>query len=150
MVNSLLFLRPIVVTCSLGFFVTPLSGQFIDLSAGTAAQSSQLNDFSADLALDGVSNFTHTFASDTNPTWQVLLPSSFCFDTISIEGRATRRQRLRDITIEVISFDGDVNSDFTGGTVVYSSPLLNPDNILDGPTSPVSYTHLTLPTNREV
>ena len=135
MVNSLLFLRPIVATCSLGFFVTPLSGQFIDLSAGTAAQSSQLNDFSADLALDGVSNFTHTFASDTNPTWQVLLPSSFSFDTISIVGRATRRQRLRDITIEVISFNGDVNSDFTGGTVVYSSPLLNPDNILDGPTS---------------
>ena len=31
-----------------------------------------------------------------------------------------------------MQFDGEVTSDFTGGTVVYTSELLNPENVLGG------------------
>lgn len=123
------FLRTLVL------MVAPLSADPLDLSVGIAAQSSTLDAFEASLALDGVTNFTHTFRTDSNPTWQVLLPEFRSFETVTILSRNSRQQRMRDITIEVVSFEGNVSSDFTGGVVVYSSPLLNPNNILNGPTS---------------
>ena len=55
------------LTCSLlSFLVSSLAADPIDLSVGTAAQSSQLDDFEAGLAIDGISNFTHTLDSDPN------------------------------------------------------------------------------------
>ena len=125
----------LITACLFAFLGSPLSAVPIDLSVGTTAQSSQLNNFGPELAIDGVENFTYTFNTDTNPTWQILRPSSFSFQTVTILGRDSNRLRFRDITIEVVAFSGDVNADFTGGTVVYSSPLLNPNNILNGPNS---------------
>lgn len=113
----------------------------IDLSGGTAAQSSQLNDFDAGRALDGDVNFTHTLAGDENPTWQVQLAETHSFDTITIFNRQASDgdlnccpSRLRDITIQVVQFDGDVAADFVGGEVVAESELLNPENEIGGGT----------------
>ncbi|WP_435895117.1 lamin tail domain-containing protein [Oceaniferula spumae] len=110
----------------------------IDLSVGTAAQSTTLDDYDASHAIDGVSNFTHTIATDDDPTWQVLLPSSKTFNEITLVnrgGNGSWTSRLRDITVQVIDFNGNVNNDFDGGTVVYSSPLLNPNNVENSPAS---------------
>ncbi len=119
----------------------PVAGPAIDVSTGTAAQSSQLGDFVAGNALDDVANFTHTLAGDENPTWQVELSDSYAFDSITVFNRGASEgtlsccpSRLRDITIQVVAFDGDVATDFTGGTVVASSDLLNPENELGGGT----------------
>ena len=114
--------------------LVPLSGTPIDLSVGTAAQSSTLNNFVASLAIDGVSNFTHTIRTDDDPTWQVLLPQDHVFGEITLVNRSTGAQRLRDITVQVLDFSGNVNSDFDGGTVVFSSELLNPNNELNSPS----------------
>lgn len=101
----------------------------IDLTVGTPAQSSTLSSFTANLALDTVNNFTHTVSSDADATWQVLLPSSFSFDEVVAAGRQSCCQtRFRDITIEIVNFTGDVNTDFTGGIVTFASALLNPEN----------------------
>jgi hypothetical protein len=115
------------------------TGNSIDLTTGTAAQSSQLGGFVPENALDDVVNFTHTMAGDENPTWQVLLPASYSFDDVTVFNRGSSEgttsccpSRLRDITIQIVQFDGDVTTDFTGGEVIYSSDLLNPENVLGG------------------
>jgi hypothetical protein len=114
----------------------------IDLAGGTAAQSSQLSGFAASNATDAVINFTHTLNSDPNPTWQVLLGESYAFDSVEAWNRASSDgtldccpSRFRDITIQIIDFSGDVNTDFTGGTVAFSSVLLNPENVIGGGTN---------------
>jgi len=110
----------------------------IDLSTGTTAQSTQLDNFVASNAIDGVNNFTHTLSDDPDPTWQVLLPTARTFEEITLVNRGgggSWLQRFRDLTVQVIDFGGNVNNDFDGGTVVYSSPLLNPNNVLNSPTS---------------
>ena len=93
----------------------------IPLGSGTAAQSSQLGGFDAGRALDANVNFTHTTSGDQNPTWQVLLPNARAFGVIEISNRQASDgatnccpSRLRDITIQVVTFDGDPLSDFTG------------------------------------
>lgn len=123
-------------------FTTGASAPAIDLSIGTAAQSSQLGGFVPENALDDVANFTHTEAGDENPTWQVLMEDSYAFDSVTVYNRGASEgtlsccpSRLRDITIQVVAFEGDVTTDFTGGTVVYSSNLLNPENELGGGTN---------------
>ncbi len=115
----------------------------IDLSSGsTAGQSSQLGGFAASNALDTTINFTHTLSNDPNPTWQVLLPDSYSFTSIEAFNRASSDgvldccpSRFRDITIQVLNFSGDATTDFTGGTLIYSSALLNPENVLGGGTN---------------
>ena len=120
----------------------PNFGTLIPLSSGTAAQSSQLGGFAAENALDEVANFTHTLNSDTNPTWQILLPETYSFGLVEIFNRQASGgtlgccpSRFRDITVEIVQFEGDVLTDFTGGTVVYSSGLLNPENVIGGGTN---------------
>lgn len=120
----------------------PIAGNEIPLFTGIPAQSSQLGGFVAENALDDIVNFTHTLNSDTNPTWQVLLPETYSFGIVEIFNRASSDgtldccpSRLRDITIEIVQFDGDVFSDFTGGVVTFSSELLNPENVLGGGTA---------------
>ncbi len=117
----------------------PLAGDEIPLFAGIAAQSSQLGGFAATNALDDVVNFTHTLSSDANPTWQVLLPEAYSFGIVELFNRASSNgtldrcpSRMRDITIEIVQFDGDVSTDFTGGVVTFSSELLNPENVIGG------------------
>lgn len=125
----------VAYVCALSVFSTgQLVADEIDLTVGTAAQSTTLDSFVASLAIDGLSNFTHTLGSDDDPTWQVLLPSERLFGEIILVNRNNGQERLRDITVQVLNFTGNVNSDFDGGTVLYSSPLLNPDNELNSPT----------------
>ena len=115
----------------------------INLSTGsTAAQSTQLGGFGAGNALDALINFTHTQSSDANPTWQVLLPDSYSFTAIEAFNRASSDgaldccpSRFRDITIQVLNFSGDATTDFTGGSISFSSALLNPENAIGGGTN---------------
>lgn len=108
----------------------------IPLNTGTAAQSSTLSSFTANLALDTVNNFTHTTSSDNDATWQVLLPEYYSFnEVVAFNRNSCCQSRLRDITIEIVDFSGDVNTDFTGGTVTFTSELLNPENTLGSPGS---------------
>ncbi|MBT44417.1 MAG: hypothetical protein CL922_03085 [Deltaproteobacteria bacterium] len=111
----------------------------IPLGSGTAAQSSQLGGFDAGRALDEIANFTHTLSSDQASTWQVLLPEIYTFETVEIFNRDSSDgttgccpSRLRDITIQIVRFEGDVTTDFTNGEVIFASPLLNPENVLGG------------------
>lgn len=123
----------------------------IDLSFGVAAQSTQLADFVAENALDDVPNFTHTLAEDQNPVWQVLLPAYYIFEDVTVFNRGASEgtlsccpSRLRDITIQIVDFDGDVTTDFTGGKVNSTSELLNPENEIGGGVDsdgPISLTH---------
>lgn len=95
---------------------------------GLATQSSDYHSFAypADLAIDGfvnVGNFTHTLFLDEMASWQVDLGSNTPISEIVLHNRVGYESRLRDITVEIL----DEN-----GTAVYTSPLLNPENILGG------------------
>ncbi|MEP4077355.1 lamin tail domain-containing protein [Haloferula sp.] len=113
----------------------------IDLSAGSPAQTTLYNgasNYSASRAIDGVANFTHTAADDPDPRWQVLLSDAKTFQEITLlnrPGTGSWRNRLRDITVQIVNFSGDVEADFHGGTITYTSALLNPGNILESPDS---------------
>ncbi|MEN8681031.1 MAG: hypothetical protein ABF391_13380 [Akkermansiaceae bacterium] len=141
---------PLSPLAALALLSLPGFADPIPLSTGIAAQSSQLGGFAASNGLDEAVNFTHTLSNDTNPTWQVLLPETYSFGIIEVFNRASSNgtldccpSRFRDITIEIVQFDGDVATDFTGGTVVYTSDLLNPENVIGGGTNtsgPVSLT----------
>ena len=115
-------------------------GDEIPLTIGIPAQSSQLGGFGPELALDDVANFTHTQAGQGLPaTWQLLLPDTYSFQSVTIWNRDASDEtlgccpsRLRDITIQIVDFDGDVESEFSEGRIVYESELLNPENVIGG------------------
>lgn len=135
--------RTLLVTASLfGALTLAANAAVINLSTAVAAQSSTLSTFGPGNALDNIVNFTHTQGTDPNPTWQLLLGAPEAFADITVFNRqasdgatACCPSRLRDITIQVVSFTGNVFSDFTGGTVIFSSPLLNAENVLGGGTN---------------
>lgn len=77
----------------------------LDLSGGTAAQSTTLSTFVASNALDGVNNFTHTESFDTDPTWQVLLPA------------ASSKHGGSPGQAGAVGFDGDPDADDDGDGV---------------------------------
>ncbi|MGJ8723783.1 MAG: lamin tail domain-containing protein [Roseibacillus sp.] len=134
---TLKFLTEPAVACpllaSLSLLTSSLTAEPIDLTVGTAAHSTGYetgneDQFPASLAIDGVTNnFTHTRATDDDPTWQVLLPESKSFGEIKLLNRnGGAAPRLRDITVYVVEFNGNLGSDFNGGTIVYTSELQNP------------------------
>jgi len=90
--------------------------------AGTATQSSTLDSFTADRALDGATNnFTHTLGSDFNPSWTLDLGTRSLLSEITLNNRSGgSAQRLRDITVQILAADGS--------TIVFESELLNPNN----------------------
>lgn len=91
-----------------------------------ATQSTTLGGFVAAQATNGATNdFTHTTSGDPNPNWQIDLGASIRLDSLSIfnRGDGCCQSRLRDITVEV--FDH-------AGNTVYTSPLLNAENVLGG------------------
>ncbi len=95
----------------------------------SVSQSTTLGGFSAGSAVNGLTNdFTHTQSSDTNPTYTVDLGEVMNLESFNIGNRGDGccQYRLRDITVTVK--DGS-------GAVIYTSPLLNPENILGGPSS---------------
>lgn len=80
-------------------------------------------------AVDGdyFGNFTHTDGGDTKASWEVDFGSLVKLEHMTIFNRyACCEYRLRDITVRVL--DGD-------GVVVWTSPLLNPENVLNGPAT---------------
>ncbi|HXG48814.1 MAG TPA: lamin tail domain-containing protein, partial [Methylomirabilota bacterium] len=93
-----------------------------------ATQSSTLGGFTAELAVDGnPGNFTHTAAGQNLPaTWEVNLGTNYGLERIVLHNRGDGccGSRLRDIRVLVL--------DVTGTATNYTSPLLNPENVLGG------------------
>ena len=90
---------------------------------GTATQTSTLGGFTAALGIDGnTGNFTHTLNTDVNPAWTLNLRRRALISEITINNRGDGccQYRLRDITVQILDADG--------ATVLWTSPLLNPDN----------------------
>ncbi len=114
----------------LGFLVaSPARAALVNVALGQpASQSSNYSSTSylAPLGVDGnLTNFTHTAGSDTNPSWQVDLQTPYRLEHITLHNRDNCCQlRLRDITVELL--DGS-------GSTVFTTPLLNPGNVLSGP-----------------
>ncbi len=91
----------------------------------TATQSSTWPSYPANLAVDGFKgDFAHTYWDDYFPWWMVDLGEMKSIAEIDLFNRDGYGGRLRDITIEILAEDGE--------TVVYTSPLLNPGNVLGG------------------
>ncbi len=93
---------------------------------GTATQSSIGFGFPAEIAIDGnTANFTHTEANDVFPDpswWQVDLDQGYDIASIIIHNRDNCcGSRMRDLTVFILDENGDV---------VFTSPLLNPENDL--------------------
>jgi hypothetical protein len=100
--------------------------QKIDITGGTATQSTNYdqNRYLAPDAIDGDrSNFAHTKVGDPNPWWQVDFGTNHSFNQVDLYNRTSNQERLSDITVEVLN----------GGAPVYTSPVLNPGNTLNGP-----------------
>ncbi|MDB4500742.1 lamin tail domain-containing protein [Akkermansiaceae bacterium] len=95
--------------------------------AGTATQSSTLDQYTASLAIDGnFGNFTHTLNTDSNPNWTLDLGTRSLLSEITLNNRSgSSAQRLRDITVQV--FDDD------GVTETFNSGVLNPNNVDSSP-----------------
>jgi len=99
------------------------------IMAMAVSQSSQLGGFSAASAVNGIaSDFTHTLSTDSNPTWTVDFGEVMTLEGFDLRNRGDGccPNRLRDITVRVR--DGS-------GATVFTSPLLNPENILGSPAA---------------
>lgn len=89
------------------------------------SESSNIGFAAANGNNDALGDFTHTSNADPSPFWQVDLEGAYYIDSVVIHNRDNCcGGRLRDITVDILAADGS--------TVVYSSPLLNPDNALGG------------------
>ena len=103
--------------------VSPLNLAF----GKTATQSSTWasSTYTANKALDGdLTNFSHTAVGDYSPSWKIDLGKLTSIGKISLLNRESNGGRLRDITIKILAADGV--------TVLYTSDLLNPGNVLGG------------------
>jgi hypothetical protein len=96
--------------------------------SGAASQSTSHAAGPADRAIDGnTGNFSHTTTGDSNAWWEVTFPADEEIHEVVLHNRDSCCQvRFRDLTIEVRD---------AGGSVLYTSPLLNPENTLNGPES---------------
>ena len=142
--HSRTLLSILTLSLLLGFFFSgapPAEAASIDLV--TNGQAEQTTDYNASyLAGNGINNntgdFTHTHNSDPGPAvWQVLITNgTYSITNLVIYNRPANHSRLRDITIEIVEFDGDVATDFTlgtGGTVSVNTytelgDYINPGN----------------------
>lgn len=96
---------------------------------GAATQSSNLASYTANLAINGSNgDFTHTDGSAATPWWQVAWGADQTIYTVTLNNRSDCCQsRLRDVTVQILAADGV--------TVLFTSPLLNPENVLNGPAA---------------
>ena len=87
----------------------------------SVSQTSTSGGFVPELAVDGnIFNFTHTQAGDLEPAWEVDLGSEQTVTQVRLLNRTSCcGSRLRDITVTVLD---------DGGTAVFTSDLLNPEN----------------------
>lgn len=106
------------------------TGQINNIALGkTATQSTDHGAFPASNGVNGnLGDFTHTNGNDNNASWQVDLGSNTAVDQVTLfnRGDGCCQYRLRDITVQV--FDAS-------NTLVYTSPVLNPGNSLNGPAT---------------
>jgi len=87
--------------------------------------------YSAGMAVDGDRlNVARTAIGDYNPSWKIDLGKATAIGEVNIYSDPSYAGRLRDITIQILAADGT--------TVVYTSSLLNPGNVLSSGTA--SYT----------
>ena len=117
---------PFLMVGLAGYAQGTLVIQKIDITGGTATQSTNYSPtlYQAPDAIDGdYTNFTHTATNDPDPWWQVDFGTNYSFDQVQLFNRNSNQDRLSDITVEVLN----------GGTPVYTSPVLNPNNTLSGP-----------------
>ena len=108
--------------------VLPLGTSLTQAALANAAVS-QSSGGSATLAVDGnTNNFTLTAADQTtNQWWKADLGETMQIQQVELINRSDQfGERLRDITVEVLDFSG---------AVLWTSPVLNPANILLSPTS---------------
>src|SRR4051812_10810521 len=89
---------------------------------GTVLQSTTFGGNSANLAINGIlTDNTQTLNTDTDPFWQVTLPTEALIQRVTLRNRTTCcGSRLRDITVEILATNGL--------TTNYVSALLNPEN----------------------
>ncbi len=96
---------------------------------GVAAQSSTGFGYGPELAINGrYDDFTHTAAGVNLPAaWQLDLGGTFFLYRITLYNRTSCcGSRLRDITVSILDEDGT--------SAVFTSELLNPENVLGGGT----------------
>jgi alpha-L-fucosidase len=89
-----------------------------------AAISGEPSGFWTTSAGSGILNFYSSASGDTTPWWQVDLGSMQFINQIVIFNRQGVTGRLRDITVQILANDGS--------TVLWTSPTLNPHNVLGG------------------
>jgi hypothetical protein len=119
------------------------TGPATNVAPGKAAtQSSSYNNdpttYGPQKAVDGnYTDFSHTYPTDTNATWEVSLGTNYGLERIVIYNRTDCCQsRLRDITARVLTTDSTATN--------FISALLNPENILGGKTLSVGPASITL------
>lgn len=124
--------RAVALTAAL-FYAHPaeatLVGTRLDLTGSTAAQSSTLAGYTADLAINGnLGDFTHTDTPESNATWTLELPANARVNLFRVwnRGDGCCPERLRDITVTVYEDTAQQFEQFNSG-------LLNPGNSLNGP-----------------
>ena len=118
---------------AIGFDTNQIGGAPVNVApSGTPIQSSGYNGntYPATLAIDGnLGNFTHTATADNAAFWQITLTNEMAIYEVVLfnRGGGCCQWRLRDITIQIVS------SNLSGSVTNWTSPLLNPENILGGP-----------------
>ncbi|MBK1832506.1 discoidin domain-containing protein [Roseibacillus ishigakijimensis] len=93
----------------------------------SATQSTTLGNYHGGLALDGnLGNYTHTVATDEDPTWTADLGAEFLLQHLTIHNRDDCCQdRLQDISVRIL--------DGSDSEVFATTGLLNPGNALENP-----------------
>ena len=88
----------------------------------------------AALAVDGdLATVTATNSLDTEPAWQLCLDEPLPLSSIVLHNDPnTLKSILRDITVQVLNVEACPDIVAPAATVLYESPLLNPENVLGG------------------
>lgn len=99
-------------------------------STGTASQSSEyaVNPMPASNAIDGnINTISHTEVGQTPSWWRLDFPEEKSLQLIRLYNRVNCcGQRFSDLTVEIFN---------DGGSVVWTSPVLNPNNSLNSPAT---------------
>ena len=104
---------PPPLSVAIGKTVTQ-SSIYFDSAYYTAAKGNDVDD----------TTFTATAKGDFSPWWKVDLGELTTISEVDLYNRVDWGGRLRDIYVDILDADGT--------TVVYTSPLLNPGNVLGG------------------
>ena len=104
---------PPPLSVAIGKAVTQ-SSTYFDSASYAAGKGNDVDDVS----------FTATAKGDFSPWWKVDLGEMTTISEVDLYNRVDWGGRLRDVYVDILGDDGT--------TVVYTSPLLNPGNVLGG------------------